>query len=367
MTVEYKSEKRIICSNPDSPFRYFGWPSVTRLPDGNLAMVCSGFRLKHICPFGKAVICYSRDEGRTWTNPAVVIDTPLDDRDGGILTFGNRVMVTSFNNRMKFQREVCGWKGEHSPASDLQAKLICAYADYVGGSFREDDYLGSTYRISDDGGYTFGPLKRSPVTCPHGPVATSEGKVLYIGRKFSDDQPGNTQIQCFVLNGNDEPEYYSCIEDVDDGRGRLNCCEPHTVILPDGKIIVHIRVERGAPRSFTVYQSESLDGGKTFSSPRRLLDECGGSPAHLMYHSSGVLVSVYGYRNSPFGQRVMFSRDEGETWSTDWILDDTGRSGDLGYPASVELKDGSILTVYYENIGDQSVIMQQIWRIPENI
>lgn len=26
----------IVCENPDSPFNYFGWPSVTRLPDGTL-------------------------------------------------------------------------------------------------------------------------------------------------------------------------------------------------------------------------------------------------------------------------------------------------------------------------------------------
>ena len=35
------SEKRAICSNPDSLFRYFGWPSVARLQDGTLAMARS--------------------------------------------------------------------------------------------------------------------------------------------------------------------------------------------------------------------------------------------------------------------------------------------------------------------------------------
>ena len=57
---------RIVCNNPDSVFGYFGWPSVARLPDGTLAVAASGFRLRHVCPFGKGVICYSRDEGRPW-------------------------------------------------------------------------------------------------------------------------------------------------------------------------------------------------------------------------------------------------------------------------------------------------------------
>ena len=59
--------KKILCANDTSPFRYYAWPSITRLPDGTLAMAASGLRLEHICPFGKGVIAYSRDEGETWT------------------------------------------------------------------------------------------------------------------------------------------------------------------------------------------------------------------------------------------------------------------------------------------------------------
>lgn len=105
MKILNSSEKRVVCANPDSAFRYFAWPTVAYLPDGTLAMTASGFRLAHICPFGKAVICYSKDEGATWTRPAPVIDTPLDDRDAGITAFGNgRVILTSFNNTIRQQR-----------------------------------------------------------------------------------------------------------------------------------------------------------------------------------------------------------------------------------------------------------------------
>ena len=44
----------------------------------------------------------------------------------------------------------------------------------------------------------------------------------------------------------------------------------------------------------------------------------------------------------------MVSYDFGETWSDEYILDERAKDGDLGYPASVELDDGSILTVYYQ-------------------
>ena len=67
-------------------------------------MVASGFRLRHLCPFGKAVIAYSEDAGETYTQPAPVIDTVLDDRDSGIVPFGEKqVIVTSFNNTVEDQ------------------------------------------------------------------------------------------------------------------------------------------------------------------------------------------------------------------------------------------------------------------------
>ena len=95
----------IIMQNPDSCHNYFAWPTVARLKNGKIAVVASGFRLGHLCPFGKAVISYSEDDGKSYTAPAPIIDTYLDDRDSGILAFGeSSVMVTSFNNTTAFQK-----------------------------------------------------------------------------------------------------------------------------------------------------------------------------------------------------------------------------------------------------------------------
>lgn len=369
MKMLFSEPKRIICSNPDSPFCYFGWPSIERLHDGTLAMVVSGFRLKHVCPFGKGVISYSRDEGKTWSAPAVVLDTPLDDRDCGLVRFGeNRAILTSFNNTTKMQRAYNGLSdSEHTPKSAEQKNLIEAYLRYLDATDAEEKFLGSTYRISDDGGYSFGPVRIAPISSPHGPCVLNDGTLFYVGRKFDDEDASAaaTHLQCWKLNADDEFDYVSSIENVADEYGPLLSCEPHSICLPDGKIIVHIRVQRGGEhRIFTIYQSESTDNGLTFTAPRPLLPELGGSPAHLIRHSGGVLISVYGYREAPYGIRAMFSRDNGETWDTDWVLDCDCANGDLGYPATVELDDGSLLTVYYENIGGQSVVMQKIWTLP---
>jgi hypothetical protein len=85
-----------------------------------------------------------------------------------------------------------------------------------------------------------------------------------------------------------------------------------------------------------------------------------------MRHSGGVLIASYGNRIGPGeGQRVALSRDDGETWETDYILRSDGESGDLGYPATVERKDGSLLTVYYQREAGRKncVIMQSVWSL----
>ncbi len=349
-------ETKVICSNPDSRLHnYFAWPSVARLQDGRLMMVASGFRMKHICPFGKVVACFSDDEGAAWTRPSVIIDTPLDDRDAGVVPFGeNSVLVTSFNNTILAQRN---WNKVGDP-------YINAYLDSIDAGAAEEKYLGSTFVISHDGARNFGPVMRIPVGTPHGPVVMNDGSLLYVGRNFSkDDKMTETDhLSAYRLNADGSYEFLSDIENISP---ELLSCEPSTIVLPDGKIIVHIRVQKNG--YFTIFQSESYDNARSFTRPHQLLSMKGGAPAHLLRLESGLLISVYGYREEPYGIRMMASRDNGETWSTDHVLWDKGVSNDLGYPCSVQLKNGDILTVFYARQSEDgpAVIHQIKWRLAE--
>ena len=357
----------IICQNNDSIFNYYGWPSIARLPDKTLAMVASGHRLGHICSFGKAVMCYSRDEGRSWGEQIIIIDTLLDDRDAGICVFGDgTVIITSFNNTAAEQRNYLTWRGK----DDMCFSIVNDYIEIIEKMPEtEKKHLGSTFRLSKDGGYVFGEIKHSPVTAPHGPVVMNDGNLLYVGKDHHIRGETNP-IKCYKLYPDGNMEYLCSIEDVQPETGNnewLNC-EPHAVVLPDGKIITHIRMQCKNDDFFTVYQAESSDGGKSFTVPHPI-GLAHGSPPHLLLHSSGVLISSYGYRREPFGQRVMLSKDGGETWDTDYILRDDGNNDDLGYPATVELNDRSLLTVYYqaEKNRDNCVIMQSIWELPADL
>ncbi len=114
MKITPIGKSRVIMRNTDSIHNYFAWPSAARLQDGRIAVVAYGYRLAHICPFGKTVISFSDDEGETYTPPAPIIDTTLDNRDGGINVFGESgVVVSSLSLSLEFVEETLRSDIEH--------------------------------------------------------------------------------------------------------------------------------------------------------------------------------------------------------------------------------------------------------------
>jgi hypothetical protein len=67
---------------------------------------------------------------------------------------------------------------------------------------------------------------------------------------------------------------------------------------------------------------------------------------------------TYGYRRPPYGVRACLSHDDGVTWDLqhELVIRSDGLHTDLGYPSSVQLESGQILTVYYfHEPGENSV------------
>lgn len=356
MKIQLK-ERKIICENKHGTHGYFAWPTVGKLQDGRLAMVASGFRMGHLCPFGKGIICYSADEGKTWTLPAVLIDTPLDDRDCGICTFGeNGVLITSFNHPISLQR------GFDKPSDPLKTKLFNAHFDWLETYPDAEKIVGSTYVISNDKGKTFGEVKTFPVTNPHGPCCLQDGTMLYVGNEIGAKEPGKV-LKSYQIQPDGS---YECIGSIVADTG-TSFWEPHAIQLKSGKIIVHIRVHLND--NGTIFQTESYDGGRTFTKPHQLIGENGCAPTHLMQTKSGLLISTYTYRtlDEHCGIRLMFSKDEGQTWETEIILCEGFVNWDMGYAASVELENGDILTVFYgtDTTEKPNRISQAIWSYSE--
>lgn len=364
--------KGTVLSMPDLPMGYCAWPSVARNDAGALVVVCSGYRLLHVCPFGKVVMVESRNNGESWSAPRVPVDTPLDDRDAGILNLGGgRMLVSTFNNTRAAQWE---WSemGEFGHSADKT--LIRAYLPEVTDAM-EEAYLGSLLSLSEDGGFSWSAPWRAPVTAPHGPNKLAGGGIVYAGSRYRN----GTADDYTEVYQSDDLRHFNLLAAIPkcpelDGDHYLYS-EPHVIELPaeggaPARLLVHIRVEALSghetwdEKVFTIVQSVSDDGGKTWSAP--VQTGASGAPPHLIRHSSGALVCVYGQRRAPYGIRAMISRDRGGSWDAGYWLWDEGLGYDLGYPCSVELDDGTIFTVFYAKKPGMrhASILWTRWRLP---
>ena len=380
-------------SYPDQFLGYFGWPTVTRMEDGTLVVAASGLRNYHVCPFGRTIICMSNDDGQTWTPPRVINDTPLDDRDASIGSLGGNKLVLSW------------FSADHRNAkpSDYQLQLSPReskwWEDALAGVTDESArrFVGSWIRISNDAGLTWLEPVRVFVRAPHGPSKLRTGDLLYLGKQVQEPTTTGGSITKYASGdeflparmikgqigaiGSSDGGYTwnqrGVVPLTEAGEDVAGFNEPHAIQLQTGRIIGLIRNDpnrhdyhnrQPGQTDFTMYQSISDDDGYTWSPAEPLGFH--GAPPHLLEHSTGTVVCVYSHRMDPFGVRVMISYDQGETWDYDYVLRDDGPHPDLGYPSSVELNDGSILTVYYQrpnSVDDKCALLWSRWRLPEQL
>ncbi|MBM4086903.1 MAG: exo-alpha-sialidase, partial [Planctomycetes bacterium] len=115
-----------------------------------------------------------------------------------------------------------------------------------------------------------------------------------------------------------------------------------------GAIIALMRTNPSEKDNGFLFQCESADGGKTWSAP--VNTGVWGFPCHLRQLQTGEILCVYGYRR----RNILVLRADGD-----------GNSSDLGYPQSVQLADGTIVTAYYMNCKDNIThVAVTRWRLP---
>ena len=100
----------------------------------------------------------------------------------------------------------------------------------------------------------------------------------------------------------------------------------------------------------------SDDGGRRWSPPIPITRD-GEHPADLTVLASGTIQLTFGRRIRPLGCGALLSRDGGRTWDTHHevlLAGDGVRNQDLGYPSTVQLRDGTIVTALYYASGSET-------------
>ncbi len=364
----------IACKQPG---RYIGWPTIGKTSDGTLLIVFSGDRDGHIDPFGKTMLVRSSDGGQTWAAPELINDTPLDDRDAGLCVCRDGTVVVSwFTSHYTDEKYMAMCQTEEEIArrqtylQNFKQENIPLWA---GASLENGRYvLGHWIRRSTDGARTWEDPVRVPPATPHGPIELADGRLLFVGISTNH---GRCERRGHLLAAEscDKGKTWSVIGKIsmfprypgDQPDGYAYLCEPHVTEIAPGKLLAMARYEE-QPRyrkRCRLWQFTSDDGGYHWTEPREL--PIWGKPPHLLRLRDGRLLVTYGHR--PYGQRACISTDGGESWDYDHeiILRNDAPTGDLGYPSSVELDDGSILTAYYqqEHAVEKPCLMTTHWRL----
>jgi sialidase-1 len=335
-------ERGLIVHRPD---QMYGWPGIVRVNEREFLVIASE-RKYHICPFGREVIIRSTDGGKTWGLPQEIFNSELDDRDGTIQMLPDGTLVAAWFTSAHFADPDYG-RPEFKARSDRLTDRI------------RDEVAGDWLIRSFDGGSTWETVPhRMPLGgAEHiGPFVLSNGALACFGYERVEDT-----VAMFFYTSKDQGQTW-------DRLGRIPCRE-----FAESNFSWHVsRGEQWELRSLSINERALLelspdrflvlfrnskhgrltecrsdDGGKTWSELR--LTPIVGKPAHLLRLHSGEVLCSYGHRADPWSVRAVISRDDGETWDMDNLItiDHWDDHPDMGYPTSIEISPGEILTVYY--------------------
>ncbi len=287
------------------------WPNLTLLPSSDV--VATIFNQPSHGGLPGDVDCWaSSDGGRTWEKRGMAAARPGPDFNrmnvaAGLAADGDLVVVAS---------------GYRDP-----------------GRFR--DFFPALVCRSSDGARTWQATSELP-EAPTGQVYIPYGDIVAGG-------DGALRMACYAAGGETRRTYL--LRSGDDGR---TWGEP--VVIGEGineTALLHLGGGAWIAAARTHGDGRLLlwrsdDDGATWRDAGPL-SEAGQHPAHLQRLADGRVLLTYGDRRpGEQGVRVLFGSEDGEEWGGALrIVDLSATGGDLGYPSSVQLADGTILTAYY--------------------
>ncbi|MDH4271453.1 MAG: glycoside hydrolase [Candidatus Aminicenantes bacterium] len=320
--VELRPEDFVYVCRDAGAGGYEAFPDVCRLQDGRLmAVFYAGYGHvslpdERLPRGGRISYCLSGDEGRTWSEARILYDGPDDDRDPSIVQLSNGSLICNFFSLRKKETV----KEKEAPWTGLGSWMVVSRD--AGKTWSEPRLISTEY-------YCSAPLRELP-----------DGRVILgLYRQTGKKSHGA------VIISEDGGKAWGKPVDIDNGGYKLDA-ETDVIRLKDGSLYA---VQR-EPKTTMCY-SVSRDGGRTWSVSRAL-----GFPGHCPYllrTPDDIIILAHRLPQTS----LHYSRDEAETWSGTVLVDDVGGA----YPSMVNLRDGSVLIVYYEE-GEGSSIRARRFR-----
>ena len=241
------------------------------------------------------------------------------------------------------------------------------------GYARSPGYKIAGVEWSDDNGQTWsaprfvdteGMPYRNVEGPTDAPIKMPDGSVVMavIGYNFDGDVKNRSSV---LMRSQDQGETWEHVSVIaSDPGGKLGgFLEPGMVRMKSGRLVVAMR---NHGRDHAIWTTYSDDDGKTWAPARK--SPLIGHPVDLIQIADGRLMATYGTRTpihaTPGGVRASFSSDEGETWdiNSEVQIRNDFLNWDAGYPESIQVADGQILTIYYYNLFGKYFVGATSWR-----
>ncbi len=318
------SEFQIISRGGDAgPYQAF--PDICRLRNGDLLCVFyAGYGHVSLPDAGKGWpqggrLCAvrSRDDGKTWSVPVTIFDDALDNRDPHIAQLKDGSLVVSFFSLKP------GTGGQ--PYDGVGTQLI---RSIDGGNTWDNE----AHVVAPPGWYVSAPVRQLPDrTCLLG---------LYYFGGAGNEYGG-------VIRSTDAGRTWSPPIPIAESQKLPLDAETDVIRLRDGVLLAALRSSK-----INLHFSTSHDNGKTWG-PACDSGFKGHAP-HFTRLKTGEILLTHRLPNTA----LHVSRDDGRTWEGPFEIDSV-----IGaYPSTVELKDGSVLVVYYTE-GEGSHVRAKRFRL----
>jgi predicted neuraminidase len=302
------------------------FPDVVRLADGKL-LAAYRESTGHVKADGRITVVESADNGQTWGEPRVVVDGPFDDRDPKMVVLKDGTVLLSYF--------VIEWT---EPWQTTHGTWMHRSTDN-GQTWSDPVLIGTAMALPEEerrASKTFSASHGAAVELPGGELLFP----LY-GRL-----PGEALMRATVVRSTDGGLTWPAESEVlMAASGEFHFQEPTLTVLDDRVItLIRTTVEHA-------YIAESMDGGRTWSTP--VPTDMPASSHHALLLSSGEVLVTYGDVTPRFSEHRdtvgRMVRHPAKTWDGygDVQLYDSGHK-DQANPSSVELEPGKFLTLGFD-------------------
>ncbi|OGV52753.1 MAG: hypothetical protein A2017_15050 [Lentisphaerae bacterium GWF2_44_16] len=288
------------------------WPRLTLLPDGDI--IASGYNYPgHATGNGNIDVWLSSDGGKFWklqgtaTKHGNKPDFVRNNHAAGLNAKGEIIILTG------------GW----TKGITVQETIQVSSSSDKGVTWKHYD--------TDITGHPFGNI----ILTPQGKLACAihhdDEKKSYI--YWSRDNGVTWGDKQLLAENGTETALLRC-----DNGVWLAAVRSRTVFGQGGYISCDNNIT-------LIYKSADEGENWTCKGPASLPNQ---APADLLEMRNGSILLNHGSRvEGVFGVATRLSNDYGETWSDTEVLISVPHRVDCGYPSSVQLNDGTILTAYY--------------------